>query len=246
MIATIGGPRNVTTATAPSNVIPEVGGSTHFLLRRLHSLTGIVFGGYLIVHLIINATIAQMGTVYQVQVRKIHDLPFLWALEWGLIYLPILYHTVYGIWITLTGEPNINRYRYTRNIFYVLQRASAIVILLFMIFHVFSLKYGWFGPALTFDPHQASATIGRHMQDAWFIVPWIVYPLGILASCYHLANGFWTAAITWGLTISAGAQRRWGYVCAGLFVVTLVLGFIALIAAANLDYPALMAAPPTH
>ena len=46
----------------------------------------------------------------------------------------------------------------------------------------------------------------------------VVYPVGILSSCYHLANGFWTMAITWGLTISAGAQRRWGYVCGGLFV----------------------------
>ena len=38
-------------------------GQYHFLLRRLHSLTGIVFGGYLVVHLLINATIAQGGTV---------------------------------------------------------------------------------------------------------------------------------------------------------------------------------------
>jgi succinate dehydrogenase / fumarate reductase cytochrome b subunit len=236
----------MTTATARDLTLPLIGGRYHFLLRRLHSLTGIVFGGYLVVHLIVNATIAQMGNVYQVQVQKIHDLPFLWALEWGLIYLPILYHTVYGIWIIATGQPNVNRYAYARNVFYTLQRASAIVIVLFMIFHVFSLKYGWFGPDLRFDPHRASATVGRHMDASWWIVPWIVYPLGIIASCYHLANGFWTAAITWGLTISAGAQRRWGYACAGLFVVTLVLGFVALIAAERMDWRPLMDQPATH
>ena len=236
----------MTTATASDLTVPLVGGRYHFLLRRLHSLTGLVFGGYLIVHLIVNATIAQMGTVYQVQVQKIHDLPFLWALEWGLIYLPILFHTVYGVWIILTGQPNVGRYTYAKNVFYTLQRASAIIILLFMIFHVFSLKYGWFGASLMFDPHRATATVGRHMDEAWWIVPWVVYPLGILASCYHLANGLWTAAITWGLTISAGAQRRWGYACGGIFALTLILGFVALIAAMRIDWRPMLDQPPTH
>ena len=220
----------MSTATASDRTVPLLGGRNHFLLRRLHSLTGLIFGGYLVVHLIVNATIAQAGSVYQWQVNKIHELPLLWALEWGLIYLPILYHTVYGIWITLTGQPNSLSYPYAKNWFYLLQRISAIIIVLFMVFHVFSLKYGLFGDALTFNPKAASASVHEHMTTyAW--IAWIVYPLGILASTYHLANGLWTAAITWGLTVSAGAQRRWGFVCAGLFVLTLLLGMTALVAA---------------
>jgi succinate dehydrogenase / fumarate reductase cytochrome b subunit len=170
-----------------------------------------------------------------VQVDKIHSLPLLWAIEWAAIYLPILYHTVYGIWITFTAQPNINRYPYTKNIFYTLQRVSAIIIVLFMIFHVFSLKVGWFGSALSFDAHDAGGSVHRHMtgtRASWLIVG-LIYPLGILASCYHLANGFWTAAITWGLTISAGAQRRWGFACAGLFALTLICGITALAASTN-------------
>ena len=73
----------MSTATAPDYAVHPIGGSHHFLLRRLHSLTGLIFGGYLIVHLLVNATIAQMGQHYQVQVNKIHDLPVLWAFEWG-------------------------------------------------------------------------------------------------------------------------------------------------------------------
>ena len=87
-------------------------GPTYFLIRRLHSLTGIVFGGYLVVHLLINATIARGGTEYQVQVDKIHSLPFLPLIEWTFIYLPILFHTVYGAWIIVTGQPNVQRYPY--------------------------------------------------------------------------------------------------------------------------------------
>jgi succinate dehydrogenase / fumarate reductase, cytochrome b subunit len=223
-----------------------IAGRHHFLLRRLHSLTGIVFGGYLVVHLLINATIAQRGNVYQTQVDKIHDLPFLPVIEWTFIYLPILYHTVYGIWITVTGQPNVNRYQYTKNYFYVLQRASAIVIVFFMLFHVLSLKYGLFGTNLRFNPHGgALRTVATHF-DTSFLITWLLYPLGILASCFHLANGFWTAAITWGLTISARAQRRWGVVCTGLFVLTFVAGMIALFAGAALNPADVPLAPSAH
>ncbi len=229
----------LSTATAPDYAVHTIGGSKHFLIRRLHSLTGLVFGGYLVVHLIINATMAQMGDVFQNQVNKIHDLPLLWAIEWGFIYLPILYHTVYGIWITITGQPNVGNYKYAKNWFYTLQRLSAMIILLFMVFHILSLKYALFGVNLSFDPHRAAATVHRHMTVSPLIA-YVIYPIGILASCYHLANGFWTAAITWGLTVSAGSQKRWGYVCGGIFVFTMICGFIALWASLNPD----LAGPP--
>jgi succinate dehydrogenase / fumarate reductase cytochrome b subunit len=223
---------SVSSAATSDLSLPLTSGHRHFLLRRLHSLTGLVFGGYLIVHLLVNATIAQGGEVYQNQVDKIHSLPFLPVIEWTFIYLPIIFHTVYGIWITLTGQPNTTAYPYAKNVFYVLQRVSAIVIVFFILFHVLSLKYGLFGPSLTFDAHGgAIRTVAAHMNVNNFIT-WFVYPVGILASCYHLANGFWTAAITWGLTISKSSQRRWGYVCLGLFLVTFVAGITALVAAA--------------
>jgi succinate dehydrogenase / fumarate reductase cytochrome b subunit len=210
-------------------------GRSYFLLRRLHSLTGLVFGGYLIVHLLVNATIAQGGHHYQEQVDKIHSLPFLPLIEWTFIYLPIIFHTIYGIWIIATGQSNISHYPYPRNRAYVAQRISAVIIVLFMLFHVLSLKYGLLGDRLEFDAHgRAMQTVGMHMNVSFFIT-WIVYPLGILASCYHLANGIWAAAITWGLTVSAESQKRWGFVCAGLFVVIYVAGMISLIAAARLQ-----------
>ena len=221
----------MSTATAADLTLPTVGGRHHFLLRRLHSLTGLLFGGYIIVHLLVNATLIQgieKNNIFQQQVNKIHSLPFLLAVEWVFIFLPIIYHTVYGIWITFTAQPNVGRYGYTKNWFYVFQRISALIIVGFLIFHVLGMK-GFFGSALAFDPDNASYTAIRHITvNAG--VAYFIYPLGILASAYHLANGFWTAAITWGLTISAGAQKRWGYVCAGIFVLAFGCGMLALFA----------------
>jgi succinate dehydrogenase / fumarate reductase cytochrome b subunit len=226
----------VSTATAPDFAIANTGHPYYFILRRLHSLTGIVFGGYIVVHLLINATLVQgvgesgTQTVFQAQVDKIHSLPFLPAIEWTFIYLPILYHTFYGIWIIATGQPNLDRYGYGKNWFYTLQRASAIVLVLFILFHILAMKGafgGDVGRALTFVPvTYATQSTARHMNAAWWV--WgVIYPVGILASCYHTANGFWTAAITWGLTISAKAQKRWGVACVGLFLFMTACGFTA-------------------
>ena len=41
------------------------------------------------------------------------------AFVFAFIYLPIIFHTVYGTWIVLTGQPNVNRYGYAKNWAYV-------------------------------------------------------------------------------------------------------------------------------
>lgn len=218
----------MSTATATDFAPPAVDGQRHFLIRRLHSLTGLLFGGYIVVHLLVNATIFQ-GThpdVYQEQVNKIHSLPFLMAIEWVFIFLPILFHSVYGVWIVFTGQPNVGRYGYTKNWFYFWQRVSAMVIVAFILFHVLGMK-GFFGSVFAFDAEHATRTTVRNITAHW-TVAYLIYPLGILASSFHLANGFWAAAITWGLSVSAAAQRRWGFVCIGIFALTFSSGMLAL------------------
>lgn len=218
----------VSTAAAPELRASRVGGSRHFLLRRLHSLSGIVFGGYVVFHLLINATLIQGGGIYQAQVDKIHLLPFVTGIEWAFIYLPIIFHTVYGFWIIVTGQPNNVSYPYFKNMFYLLQRISAVVLAAFIAFHVLAMK-GLLGDAMAFDPAHATASTIRSIDSHWLIA-WIVYPVGVLAATYHTANGFWAAGVSWGLTISSGAQRRWGWVCVIVFFGMLLAGSLALIA----------------
>lgn len=227
--------------TAPSYALPAIGGQYHFLFRRLHSLTGILFGGYIIVHLLVNATLLEGSrydgnpTVFQQQVDKIHSLPWLFLIEWTAIYLPLIYHTVYGIWIAVTGQPNVGSYGYLKNWFYVAQRVTAIILVFFILFHVLSMKIG--GSVFSFVPVElAHESTVAHLQSYWW-VGWLVYPIGILAATFHLSNGFWTAAITWGLTTTKAAQRRWGLACAGLFLFTTACGFAALFGGLSDDIP---------
>jgi succinate dehydrogenase / fumarate reductase, cytochrome b subunit len=134
----------MTATTAPESSLRQLVSAGHrpFYLSRLHSLTGILFGGYLIIHLLVNATLAEgyrpgdSQSVYQRQVNSIHSLPLLRLTEWTLIYLPILYHTIYGLWLTYMAKPNMNQYPYGKNVFYVFQRISALVLVAFIFFHV--------------------------------------------------------------------------------------------------------------
>jgi succinate dehydrogenase / fumarate reductase cytochrome b subunit len=228
----------VSTVTVEQASTPvKTAGIGYFLARRLHSLTGILFGGYVLVHLAINATLIEGSrydgspTIYQLQVDKIHSLPFLWVISWTAILLPIIYHTFHGFYILFNGRPNASAYGYVRNWLYLLQRISAIILVVFIAFHYLSFKgylNSFLSPDLHFVPGSATQSTINHMHAHWWIVP--LYAVGILAATFHLANGFWAAGVAWGLTVSSKAQQRWGVLCAGLFVFSTVCGMIALVA----------------
>src|SRR5271154_5744893 len=96
------------TATAPPAAPPirgvqplRAGQGNSFLLRKLHSLTGIVpIGAFLVEHLISNFEALKGPGAYGAQVRFLNSLPLVRVLEWGFIFLPILYHALYGLFIT--------------------------------------------------------------------------------------------------------------------------------------------------
>ncbi len=76
-----------------------------FVLRRLHSLSGIVpIGAFLIEHFISNSESANGVQAYNDQVKFLTSLPFVHVLEWVFIFIPLLYHALYGIWIWYRGD----------------------------------------------------------------------------------------------------------------------------------------------
>ena len=64
----------------------------------------------------------------------------------------------------------------------------------------------------------------------------LFYFVGVSLLVFHFANGLWTAAITWGLTVSEHAQKKWGYVCAGLGVGLMLASWGALAGTMMIDY----------
>jgi succinate dehydrogenase / fumarate reductase cytochrome b subunit len=227
----------------------------YHLLRRLHSLTGVVpIGVFLFPHLTTNSSIvwgevfnakkyAEFGAggagvaTFQHEVNFIHGLPALIFIEIFVLWLPIAYHAILGVYFAQSGKSNTERYGYQGNWRYVLQRASGYLGVLFLFMHISSLRWGWtYGGIMPeFLPDNAASSTALHLQGGIF--PYfnaMFYLVCVLALVFHFANGLWTAAITWGLTISKKAQQRWGVVCTGVGValagagVSAVVGFTAL------------------
>ena len=82
--------------------------SRTFLLRKLHQITGIVpLGLFFGVHMLTNAKAMNGEKVFNEAVADIHHLPFLLFIEIFGIFLPLLFHSVYGIVISAEAKSNI-------------------------------------------------------------------------------------------------------------------------------------------
>ncbi|MCC6680097.1 MAG: succinate dehydrogenase [Phycisphaeraceae bacterium] len=201
-----------------------------FLLRRLHSLSGIVpVGVFLCEHLFTNAQALRGVHHFDSDVWFIHSLPALRLMEIFGIWLPIAFHAGLGIYYGLVGaRPNAVAYPYPDNWRYTLQRFTGYIALIFIFLHLWTVQWGfaigsWHTP---FDAADPAGSTARALQFAWWVLP--LYLVGITCAVFHFANGLWTAAITWGLTTSEAAMRRWGYVC---IVIGLSLGAMGVGAA---------------
>jgi succinate dehydrogenase / fumarate reductase cytochrome b subunit len=90
----------------PGGVPPlRAGEGYSFLLRRLHSLSGIFpIGAYVLEHMISNAYANRGANAYSQQVHFLTSLPFVPALEIFFIFIPLAYHAGYGLVIWWGGE----------------------------------------------------------------------------------------------------------------------------------------------
>lgn len=204
-----------------------------FLLRRLHSLSGLVpVGAYMVVHLTVNASIWNGVATFQDAVHRIHSLGRLLPLvEWTFIFLPILFHAIYGIVIIRESQPNSGAYPYVGNIRYTLQRASGIIAFLFIGWHVFHM-HGWIHTetwkelihpwGAQFAPYNAASTAAEAMQQSTLVM--LLYAVGVAACVFHLANGIWTMGITWGIWTSPAAQRRANYIATAIGIAVFLAG----------------------
>jgi succinate dehydrogenase / fumarate reductase cytochrome b subunit len=142
------------------------------------------------------------------------------------IWLPLLFHAVYGLFIIGRGKSNYlsEKYKWSQNRMYMLQRWSGIVIFFFLIYHISTTtgaKYAQGAETIYYDAMQAKLT-----ANGYFF--FFVYLVGILASAYHLSYGIWNFCIRWGITISEKAQERVQKFSLAFFVLVTLLGWAAL------------------
>lgn len=193
-----------------------------FWLRRIHSLTGLVpIGLYVLVHLFINSFAASGPHVYNDVAAALESLPYLIAIEIPFIWLPILYHSLYGIYIHATGKANPLQYAYPNNAMYSLQRWSGIVTFVFIGWHFWQTRLAnyLFHRPIDFD-----------MMHGILSNPWWVafYVVGLVAVSFHLANGLRTFLLTWGLVVGNRARTVAAKAAAVFGAIILVISLAAI------------------
>ncbi|HVE58510.1 MAG TPA: hypothetical protein VNB22_16880 [Pyrinomonadaceae bacterium] len=208
--------------------------SNTFLLRKLHQITGIVpLGIFFFVHMFTNSKSMSGAKVFNDAVGDIHHIPYLLFVEIFGIFLPLIFHSVYGVVISSEARPNIGNYGYGRNWFYIFQRVTGVFLFFFIFFHLLNLRFGLipgldsYGNPVAGNSDRAFTIVAAEFKNIGIL---ILYILGILATAWHLAYGFWLFAVDWGIVIGEKAQKYALYACIGLAVFLGAVGVNAAIA----------------
>jgi succinate dehydrogenase / fumarate reductase cytochrome b subunit len=206
--------------------------SRTFILRKLHQLSGIMpLGIFLLEHFYTNSKALAGAADFNNAVKDLQSIPYILFVEIGGIFIPLIYHAVYGLVITVEARPNNLYYPYARNWFYTIQRVTGIILFFFIAFHVLNFRFGLI-PGLNTEsvahfPEKSFAIVSREFH----MVPiFIVYVVGITATVWHFANGIWLFLVDWGITIGERAQRVAGYACIAIGIFLLAVGINAAVA----------------
>ena len=202
----------------------RAGQGRSFWLRRLHSLSGIFpVGFYLVEHMVSNAFATNGPAAYGRQVAFLVSVPFLVAVETTFIFLPILFHALYGFYIWFRGESNVSDYPWAGNWMYTLQRWTGGIAFAYIVFHTWEMRFS--GVHLPENPYAAFGKVQLAFQNHWVVA---FYVVGIVAAVWHFSYGIWLFAAKWGITVGEHARRRFGYVCLMIGVVFLAVWLLTV------------------
>ncbi|WP_010303656.1 succinate dehydrogenase cytochrome b558 subunit [Kurthia senegalensis] len=195
-----------------------------FYWRRLHSLLGLIpIGLFLTVHLFINFSATKGAETFNKFSEGMESLPFLGIIEWVVIYIPLLFHAIYGVYIAFTAKPNLNRFGTTRNWFFVLQRFTGIFLVIFIAWHIWQTRLQKTIADATIDYNLMSDVVTSTGMLIFYIV-------GIIAATFHLSNGLWSFLVSWGITQSPKSQKVVTWITMIIFVLLSVVGVMAILA----------------
>lgn len=200
--------------------------SKSFINRRLHSLLGVIpVGAFLLNHLLTNYYATRGPEAFNEQVQWIQDLPFLLVLETLFIFLPILYHGIYGVYIAFQAKNNVSSFGVFRNYMFMLQRVTGLIAFVFIAIHV------WQTRVQVALGNVETSELSRLMADSLSNPLWMtLYLIGLIATVFHFSNGLWSFFVSWGITVGPRAQRAMTYVCMVVFVLVSYVGVRAIFA----------------
>jgi succinate dehydrogenase / fumarate reductase cytochrome b subunit len=203
----------------------------NFVLHKIHSLTGVVpIGFYMLQHLTLNSFSIAGPERFNGVIDFFESIPkhLLLGMEVMVLWIPILFHAVYGIFISGRAQNNVfaEKYGWSQNRMFLLQRVTGIVLFLFLAVHVSTTTVAKYISPIGADLIKYDAWHERLTGTAYL---WLVFYLaGTLCASYHLAYGIWNFCIRWGITVSEKSQAAVQKFSAVLFVAVTLLAWGSL------------------
>jgi succinate dehydrogenase / fumarate reductase cytochrome b subunit len=195
-----------------------------FYSRKLHSLLGVIpLGFFLLEHLLTNFEAFYGLEAFTEQIEWLISLPLVLVLEIFGIWLPLLYHGVYGLFIAFQARHNTNNFGYFRNWMFRLQRITGVITLIFVAWHIFETRVQ---VGLGNVEHSDLGLLMHNILSDNLM--FTLYLIGVIATAFHFSNGLWAFLVSWGITIGAKSQRISTYFTMGLFVIMSVMFVISL------------------
>lgn len=214
-----------------------------FFWRRLHSLSGIVpVGAFLVEHFISNSFATNGPWAYADQVKFLSGLPFVTFLEVFGIYIPLLYHALYGFYIWFRGGSNVSEYPWAGNFMYAAQRWTGGITFVFIVWHTYTMRFS--GVHLLTNNQAAFHKVQMELQSPW---AGAFYTIGIIAASWHFTYGLYLFAAKWGITVSAISRKVFGYICIAFALLFIGVGMATLSAFFRPEWkntPATLPPPP--
>jgi succinate dehydrogenase / fumarate reductase cytochrome b subunit len=208
----------------------------YFFLRRLHSLLGIIpFGGFLLMHMLLNSRASQSAASYQWVPDTLDQIPYLWAVEIFGLLLPMLTHAGLGVIIALSADYSgpAKMRSYAEHWGFIFQRVSGVLLLVLLLTHLWQTWWTHqvikLAPVLHLDgvPDHfdiMAVTSGLLSNNGWLVV----YALFVLLAAFHFGNGIYNFAYKWGITTSRPSQLGAIALGMGVALTCIVLGFTSL------------------
>lgn len=198
----------------------------YYFVKRLHSLLGIVpLSVFLLEHLMVNSLSTVGSREFNAAAGVLASIPYLIAVELGLIIIPLLLHGLLGLWIVYQGSVE-TRVPYLRNWLYLLQRGTGVIVFIFVLYHLYATRF----QHLLHPEQDLYALMAGYVANPLLFA---FYLVGVACASFHLGNGLFNFTYKWGIAVSESAQT-WAMVI-GLLIGVLffaiglgaLLGFVA-------------------
>jgi succinate dehydrogenase / fumarate reductase, cytochrome b subunit len=203
------------------------------VLKIAMALTGLVFIGYVLVHMYGNLKVfagqeAFDDYAHHLRVFGEPILPengLLWIVRVVLL-VSLLVHagTAFQLWARAQGARStkyVRRKAVVATLSSRTMRWGGVALLLFVVFHILHLTTRTITPGGDFDsPYQRM--VNGFSPEQWWVA--VIYLLAMVALGMHLRHGIWSAAQTLGLTNTPVARARFNAL-AYVVAIVVAVGF---------------------